>query len=155
MLIKQTSPSLSVSVAVQLACQSCSWTSCQREHHTAQHQPLHLQEGSLRNKKRRQGSFNLYTVCYMHTLVSQKCWKFTHPQAIQDVNEFVSSLEQIWRNLALHHLLTNRLQWMGAVRMRVQTTDENITIIHNLTPVHQLMSCEVKSYMFKNKQIHH
>ncbi len=90
----------------------------------------------------------------MHTLVSQKCWKFTHPQAIQDVNEFVSSLEQIWRNLALHHLLTNRLQWMGAVRMRVQTTDENITIIHNLTPVHQLMSCEVKSYMFKiNKSI--
>ncbi len=32
------------------------------------------------------------------------------------------------------------LQWMGAVRMRVQTTDKNITIIHT-TPVHQLTSC--------------
>ncbi len=28
------------------------------------------------------------------------CWKCTHPQAIQDVDE-------IWRNLALHHLLTS------------------------------------------------
>ncbi len=35
-------------------------------------------------------------------------WKFSHsPQAIQDVDEFVSSSEQIWRNLAVHHLLTN------------------------------------------------
>ncbi len=30
----------------------------------------------------------------------------THPQAIQDVHEFVSSLEQIWINLALNYLLT-------------------------------------------------
>ncbi len=30
-----------------------------------------------------------------------------HPQAIQDVDEFVSALEQIWRNLALNHLLTS------------------------------------------------
>ncbi len=29
------------------------------------------------------------------------------------------------------------LQWMGAVRMRVQTADKNITIIHT-TAVHQL-----------------
>ncbi len=33
--------------------------------------------------------------------------KFAHPQAIQDVDEFISSSEQIWRNLALHHLPTN------------------------------------------------
>ncbi len=26
---------------------------------------------------------------------------------IQDIDEFVSSSEQIWRNVALHHLLTN------------------------------------------------
>ncbi len=32
-------------------------------------------------------------------------WTFCHPRAIQD--EFVSSSEQIWRNLAFHHLLTN------------------------------------------------
>ncbi len=36
------------------------------------------------------------------------------------------------------------LQWMGAVRMRVQTADKNITIIHT-TPVHQLTSGEDKS----------
>ncbi len=32
---------------------------------------------------------------------------FTHPQATQNVDEFVSSWEQIWRNLALHNFLTN------------------------------------------------
>ncbi len=40
------------------------------------------------------------------------------------------------------------MQWMGAVRMRVQTADRNITIIH-IIPVHELMSCQV------NKQITH
>ncbi len=35
------------------------------------------------------------------------CWKCTHPQVIQDVDEFVSSSEQIWRNEAWHHLLSN------------------------------------------------
>ncbi len=55
---------------------------------------------------------------------------------------------QIWRNVALHHL-----QWMGAVRMRVQTADKNITKIHT-TPVHQLTSCEAKSCLFvRNKFI--
>ncbi len=52
-------------------------------------------------------------------------------RAIQDV-EFGSSLEQILGNLALHQ---------NAVRMK----SSNITIIHT-TPVHQLMSCEVKSF---------
>ena len=33
---------------------------------------------------------------------------------------------------------------MGAVRMRVQTADKNITIIHS-TPVHQLTSGEDKN----------
>ncbi len=34
-------------------------------------------------------------------------------------------------SLALHHLFTmDSLQWMGAVRMRVQTSDKNIKIIH-------------------------
>ncbi len=31
---------------------------------------------------------------------------------------------------------------MGAVRMRVQTAGKKITIIH-MTPVHQLLTCEV------------
>ncbi len=32
-------------------------------------------------------------------------WKCTQPHAIYDLDEFVSSSEQIWRNLALHHQL--------------------------------------------------
>ncbi len=36
--------------------------------------------------------------------------------------------------------LVHQWMWMGAVRMRVQTADINITIIHT-TPVHQLTSC--------------
>ncbi len=39
------------------------------------------------------------------------------------------------------------LQWMGAVRMRVQTAYKIITIIHT-TADHQLTFCEVKSCMF-------
>ncbi len=122
------------------------------------------------------------------------CWQFTHPQAIQDVDEFVSSsdffigffcichpflwkcllrmskhrksnLNQIflwrtkvseavckcdWHNVRSYLFFNVRkiqmkildsvcndlysamdaLQWMGAVRMRVQTADKNITIIH-------------------------
>ncbi len=27
----------------------------------------------------------------------KNCWKCTHPQAIQDVDEFVSSLEQVFK----------------------------------------------------------
>ncbi len=30
-----------------------------------------------------------------------------YSQAIQDIDEFVSLWEQIWRNVALHHLLTS------------------------------------------------
>ncbi len=71
-----------------------------------------------------------------------------------DADEFISSSEQIWRNVALHHLLVmDPLQWMGAVRMSVQKADKYITIIHT-TQVHQLMSCEVKSCVFvRNKSI--
>ncbi len=44
------------------------------------------------------------------------------------------------------------LQWMGAVKMRVQTADKTITIIH-MSPVHQLMSCDVESCMFVKKKL--
>ncbi len=54
---------------------------------------------------------------------------YTHPQAIQDIDEFVSSSD-----LEIQHSITcspmDALQWMGAVRMRVQTAGKNITIIH-------------------------
>ncbi len=70
-------------------------------------------------------------------------------KAIQDVTKFVSSLKHIWRNLASNIICSpmDALQWMGAVRMRVQTSYKNITIIYTTT-IHQLMTCEVKSYMF-------
>ncbi len=42
------------------------------------------------------------------------------------------------------------LQWMGAVKLSLQTTDQNITIIHT-TPVHQLTSHEDKSLFVKIK----
>ncbi len=34
-------------------------------------------------------------------------WKVAHSQAIQGVDGFVTSSEEIWINFALHHLLTN------------------------------------------------
>ncbi len=56
----------------------------------------------------------------------------------------------------IYHSITcspmDPLQWMGAVRMRVQTADKNITI--HTTPVHQLTSWEDKNCMFvRNKSI--
>ncbi len=76
---------------------------------------------------------DLFMMCYYNIL----WYYFTHPQAIR----WVSSWEQIWRNVALL-----KWMWMGAVRMRVQTA-RFITIIHT-TPVHQLTSWEVISCMF-------
>ncbi len=71
----------------------------------------------------------------------------------QGVDEFVSSSEQIWRNVALHHLIDpmDALQWMGAVRMRVQTADKNITIIHTSPSVNVLWS---EKLCVCKKQIH-
>ncbi len=51
------------------------------------------------------------------------CWKCTHPQVIQDADEFL----QLNRDGEIQHCITclpmDALQWMGAVRMRVQTAD--------------------------------
>ncbi len=45
---------------------------------------------------------------YLKEYLTQKyAKKCIHPQVIQDVEEFVSSSERIWRNLTLHHLLTS------------------------------------------------
>ncbi len=66
------------------------------------------------------------------------CRKTSYPQAVQDVDEFVSS----WRNVALHHLLSNGSSIVNGCR---QNESQNITIVHT-TPVHQLTSCEVKCW---------
>ncbi len=57
------------------------------------------------------------------------CRKCAYPQAMHYEDEFVSSSEQIWRNVYITCSPMDPLQWMGAVRMRVQTADKNITII--------------------------
>ncbi len=73
--------------------------------------------------------------------------KCTPPQAIKDVDEFISSSEQIWRNLELHHLLTNGSSAVNGCRQNEQW--KNITLIKKI--IHEsstLMSCEMKSYTF-------
>ncbi len=90
-------------------------------------------------------SLNLKEIVHPKMKIS---WKCAHPQTIWDMDEFVSSSD-----LEKCHCISvsamDALQWMGAVRMRVQTADKNITIIHT-TPVHQLTSGEDKSW---NKSI--
>ncbi len=48
--------------------------------------------------------------------------KMYSPLAIQDVDEFVSSLEQIWRKLALHPLLTNGSSSVNGCRQNESPT---------------------------------
>ncbi len=61
---------------------------------------------------------------------NEDCWTLTHSQTIQH-EDFVSSSEQIWRNLALHHLLTNGPSAVNGCRQNEsQTADKNIKIIH-------------------------
>ncbi len=58
-----------------------------------------------------------------------------------DVDEFVSSSEEIWRNLALHHLLTNGSSAVNGCRQNERTKQliknhhNNPQVIHT-TPVH-------------------
>ncbi len=67
----------------------------------------------------------------------------------QVVDEFVSSSEQIWRNLvSLAHQRVLCSEWVPSE----WESKKNITIIHT-TPVHQLTSCEAKNCVRK-KQIH-
>ncbi len=74
----------------------------------------------------------------------------SHPQAIQNGNEFLSSSDFEKCSIAS---LAHQWIWMGTVRMRVKTADKNITIIHT-TSVQQLTSCEAKSCVFvRNKSI--
>ncbi len=67
-------------------------------------------------------------------------WKCAHPR-YRLVCFFIRFVEMC---LCISVSAMDALQWMGAVRMRVQTADKNITIIHS-TPVHQLTSGEDKS----------
>ncbi len=73
--------------------------------------------------------YSLHCIIFFKGIVCQKiniCWKCARRQAIQDVDEFVSSLDLEKCSVAS---LPHQFQ-MGAIRMRVQTVDKNITIIH-------------------------
>ncbi len=59
---------------------------------------------------------------------SPKSAHLLFPQAIQYVDEFISSSEQIWKNDITCSPMDPQ-QWMGAVRMRVQIADKNLTIL--------------------------
>ncbi len=79
------------------------------------------------------------------------CWKCTHPQAIRNVEEFGSSWEQIWRNVALHHLLINRTSAVNGCRQK-----ESKLIKHHNNP-HQSSASVLRSEKLHvcKKQIHH
>ncbi len=62
-----------------------------------------------------------------NALTALNKWKFTHPQTIQNVDEFVSSSDL---EKCVTASVSQQWKWMGAARMRVQTADKNITIIH-------------------------
>ncbi len=96
--------------------------------------------------------FNMKLTLYFKGIVHLKrktCWKCSRSQA-----RWICFF--IWFGEIKYYITSssmNHLQWMGAVRIRVQTDDKNITIIHT-SPVHQLMTCEVKSCVFvRNKSI--
>ncbi len=65
------------------------------------------------------------------------CWKCTRSQAIQDVDEFFFSSEQIWRNWALYHLLTNG---SSAVNGCCQNESPNSRYKHYNNPKHDCCS---------------
>ncbi len=54
-------------------------------------------------------------------------WKSTHlPQAIHNVDEFFIIRRHLEKCNYIILSTMDSLQWMGAVRMRIQTADKNI-----------------------------
>ncbi len=56
------------------------------------------------------------------------CLKLTQPQAIQDVDELVSSSEQIWRNVELLHLLSNESSAVNGCRQNESLHDSSPSV---------------------------
>ncbi len=78
-------------------------------------------------------------------------WTCAHPQVIQKVDEYISSSEQVWRNLALHHLVTNGSSSVNGCRQNESLNNwykyhNNPQVIHT-TPVHQLMLHVCKTHI--------
>ncbi len=83
--------------------------------------------------------------------------KFTHPQAIQD--KFASSLEQNWRNVALHyHIFTVISSAVNGCRQNKRLnswlkTKQFTSKPHESSPSINIV-CSEKLHVYK-KQIHH
>ncbi len=92
---------------------------------------------------------NIKGIFYPKTKI---CWSCAH-QAVEDrwVCFFIK-LGEMYHSITVSAM--DALQWMGTVRMRVQTADKNNLQVIHTTPVHQLTSWEDKSCMFvRNKYI--
>ncbi len=50
-------------------------------------------------------TYILVLFIFIYSPKNKNLLQITHPQTIQDVDEFVSSSEQIWENVALCHIL--------------------------------------------------
>ncbi len=66
------------------------------------------------------------------------CPQRTHPQVIQYVDEIVSASEQIWKNLALHDLLTIRVN--GCHHLHLHLSDAFIQ--SNLQCIQAIHFCQ-------------
>ncbi len=87
-------------------------------------------------------SFHTEIASQLKELFVKISWKCAHSQGIQDVDEFVSSSDLEKCSITS---LAHQWMWMGAVRMRVQTADKNITIIHKeSTPLQSISLWLVK-----------
>ncbi len=98
--------------------------------------------------------------CNKNIIVHPKmkiCFTFTHPQAIQNVDVCFF----IWTDLEKFSITSLAHQWILCSEWvpseweskQLIKHHNNPQVIHT-TPVHQLTSCEVKSYVFvRNKSI--
>ncbi len=143
------SPSGPVDPSVSEKCSPCSSNPCQN-HGRCRSDPVHQYKCSCPQgyKVLSRNMFNCFNTSWFNCstfkgtvhLKTNIWWKCAHPQAIWDVDEFVSSSDLDQFSIKS---LAHQWRWMGAIRMRVQTADKNITVIHT-TPVHQLMSWDEK-----------
>ncbi len=95
-------------------------------------------------------TYYLHSKCFQKLLFVEMFSPSGHTKCT--VDGFVPSSEQIWRNVAIHHLLTNGSSAVNGCRQNESPNSwekhhDNPQLIHT-TPVHQLTSCDSKSRMF-------
>ncbi len=75
--------------------------------------------------------FCIKEIVYPKVKIYRKC---THPQTIQYVDEFVSLLEQIWRNIASNYLLINGSSTVNGCSQHESWKKITISNSHNFSP---------------------